>query len=286
MLIGKFVTIVSIYFIPTCYICNIQASNDKFNFNKSGKNLNTAIIKILSNQKLLNKDEKEKSSNIIKKILSSIDKEFFKIIGLSVLVAVTYGIIHDQITARMSPKYFTSWAVPHHKEVSNALGLSPGTSPTIVGLVYGIIATWFVGAILGTTAASCARVGDKLPKLVAKDLIKPMLAHLIFTGVCAFLAGNCAVATEEELKHEFHEGLNYKSHNELPYIVYYTPMTLQELKDFKRVSYAHSTSYLTGVLNEIVLMAWIIKKRIKLAKEKEEQEKESLDLENPIPSTS
>jgi len=39
--------------------------------------------------------------------LFSNKNEYFKIIGLSVGAAVTYGIVNDSITTRICPEYFT-----------------------------------------------------------------------------------------------------------------------------------------------------------------------------------
>ncbi len=60
------------------------------------------------------------------------------IIFLCVFSAVVYGILHDQITARICVEYFT-------------IGHPPvfGTDdPTLLGLGWGVIATWWVGCSL------------------------------------------------------------------------------------------------------------------------------------------
>jgi hypothetical protein len=103
---------------------------------------------------------------------------FVAIVVMSVIAAVTYGILHDQITARICVEYFT-------------LGHPPifGTDdPTLLGIGWGIIATWWVGFLLGVPLAIVARVGPR-PKRDAISLIKPMAGLLLITGCGAIIAG-------------------------------------------------------------------------------------------------
>jgi hypothetical protein len=61
-----------------------------------------------------------------------------KIILLSTVAAIAYGVIHDQITARLCVEYF---AIAHPP-------LFHTTSPTVLGICWGIAATFAVGAFL------------------------------------------------------------------------------------------------------------------------------------------
>src|SRR5260370_34486909 len=85
------------------------------------------------------------------------------IVGLCLLAAVVYGIRHDQITARICVEYFT---VGHTRVFDTE-------SPTLLGLCWGVIATWWVGFILGIPLAWAARYGKK-PKRTAASLIRPL----------------------------------------------------------------------------------------------------------------
>jgi hypothetical protein len=104
--------------------------------------------------------------------------ESLKIILLSIAAAISYGIFHDQITARICVEYFT-------------IGHPPifGTEdPTLLGIGWGILATWWVGLFLGVLLAAVARTG-KLPKRSAASLVKP-IAWLMLVSACgAVLAG-------------------------------------------------------------------------------------------------
>ncbi len=100
------------------------------------------------------------------------------IILLCIGSAICYGIVHDQITARICVEYFT-------------IGHPPvfGTdSPTLLGLGWGVIATWWVGLILGVPLALTARLGER-PKRTAAWLVRPIAMLLLVMACCAMLAG-------------------------------------------------------------------------------------------------
>lgn len=104
--------------------------------------------------------------------------QFVLIFLLSVAAAVVYGIVHDQITARICVEYFTVAHPPvFHTD-----------NPTLLGLGWGVIATWWVGAMLGVPLALAARYGN-YPKRTAREMIKPMGVLVEVMGVCAAAAG-------------------------------------------------------------------------------------------------
>ena len=65
--------------------------------------------------------------------------ESLKIVLLCILSAILYGILQDQVTARVCVEYFTIG----HPPVFNT------ESPTLLALGWGVIATWWVGLLLG-----------------------------------------------------------------------------------------------------------------------------------------
>ncbi len=102
----------------------------------------------------------------------------FCIILMSVVAAVLYGIVHDQITVRVCVEYFT-------------IGHPPvfGTDdPTLLGLGWGLIATWWVGLLLGIPLALAARAGSR-PRRSAASLVRPIAWLLAVMAGCALLAG-------------------------------------------------------------------------------------------------
>ena len=104
--------------------------------------------------------------------------ESFKIAVTCVLAAVLYGIVHDQITARLCVEYFTIFHPPiFHTQ-----------SPTWLGIGWGILATWRVGALFSVPLIVTARVGPR-PALRAFELIPSIAFLLAFMAVSAVLFG-------------------------------------------------------------------------------------------------
>ncbi len=97
---------------------------------------------------------------------------------MSVIAAAVFGIIHDQITARICIEYFT---IGHPRLIESE-------SPTILGLFWGIVATWWVGLPLGVGLAVAARAGDR-PKIRAVETIRPILILMTVMYGVAFFAG-------------------------------------------------------------------------------------------------
>jgi hypothetical protein len=100
------------------------------------------------------------------------------IVLLSITAAVCYGIVHDQITARICIEYFT---IGH----PNIFGTD---NPALLGLGWGIVATWWVGLIVGIPLASAALDGEH-PKRSAKSLVRPICILLGIMACGAALAG-------------------------------------------------------------------------------------------------
>lgn len=102
------------------------------------------------------------------------------IVSLCIISAIAYGVLHDQITARICIEYFTIGHPPIFKV--------PVTSPTVIAFAWGVIATWWVGLGLGIPLAVAARAGKRPPRSVV-SLIKPVAVLLIATGCLAAIFG-------------------------------------------------------------------------------------------------
>lgn len=103
---------------------------------------------------------------------------FLAIVGLAVAAAVVYGVLHDQVTARVCVEYFT---VAHPRIIDS-------DDPTLVGLVWGVVATWWAGLMLGVPLAMTARLGRR-PKRSGRSLIRPVVLLLVAMAVFAVAAG-------------------------------------------------------------------------------------------------
>ena len=99
--------------------------------------------------------------------------ESIKIVMLSIAAGAMYGVVHDQITARICIEYFTVF----HPRILES------TSPTLLGLTWGIVATWWAGAILGLALAVAARAGSR-EKFDVADVL-PMILRLLLIMVAS-----------------------------------------------------------------------------------------------------
>lgn len=160
--------------------------------------------------------------------------EWLKIIGVSVLAAVAYGIVHDQITARVCVEYFSVFHPP-------ILG---GTdSPTLLAFGWGLIATWWVGVWLGVPLATAARAGV-WPRLSVRDLLPLILSILVVMAGCAVLAGIAG----------FVWGKVPRYMGEL--------LPAEKHQRFAAVWWAHNASYSSGFAGGVVLWVEAIRKRM------------------------
>ena len=94
------------------------------------------------------------------------------------MAAVLYGIAHDGITAQICVEYFTFG----HPDIFGT------DSPTLLGVGWGIIATWWVGFLLGVLLAFAARFG-KRPKVAPRALVRPIGRLLLGMAGFSSLAG-------------------------------------------------------------------------------------------------
>jgi hypothetical protein len=100
------------------------------------------------------------------------------IAALCVGAAVLYGILHDQITVRVCPEYFTIGHPPIIKT----------KSLTLLAAGWGVIATWWMGVILAFPLIIAARAG-KLPKRNVRSLIRPVGQLLAIMALGALVSG-------------------------------------------------------------------------------------------------
>jgi len=167
--------------------------------------------------------------------------QFLAIVVLCVLAAVMYGILHDQVTARICVEYFTIGHAP-------ILGTD---DPTLLGLGWGVLATWWVGVMLGVPLAMVARLG-KWPKRNAGSLIKPLIVLMVVSALCALVAGmigawlgSAGVAV-----------LPRPLADEVP-----APKHTAFIAD----SFAHNASYLAGFVGGGIVIAWVWVRRVREA---------------------
>jgi len=71
--------------------------------------------------------------------------KFLGVVLLAVGASVLYGILHDQITVRVCLEYFT---IGHPRIIESE-------SPTLLAFAWGVVATWWMGVLLGLPLALC-----------------------------------------------------------------------------------------------------------------------------------
>lgn len=166
---------------------------------------------------------------------------FIAIISLSIAAAVVYGIVHDQVTARICVEYFTIGHPP-------IFGTDP---PTLLGLGWGVIATWWVALLLGVPLAFAAGCGRR-PVFPVRRLVRPLVVLLGCMACTAIIAG--------VLGHLAASGR---------VVVLFEPLASRVPAErhvaFLTDLWAHCASYASGFLGGLVLIRWVWLVRAKLA---------------------
>jgi len=160
-----------------------------------------------------------------------------RIVTLCVVAAIVYGITLDQVTVRVCLEYFT---IGHPK-------LFQTESPTLLALGWGVVATWWVGLLLGIPLAIAARRGN-LPARTADSLVRPIARLLAIMAIAAFVAAVIGFALARA---------------DLVFLV--EPMASDVPKDrhdpFIANLWGHTASYLVGFVGGAVLVRRVWKSR-------------------------
>ncbi len=105
-------------------------------------------------------------------------KQIAYIILLCMAAAMLFGVVHNQFSARISTEYFT---LGHRKLINS-------TSPTLMGIAWGIHPNWWVGMSLGVLFSAAGRAG-KWPRRNARSFIKPLLFLFLASAIGSATAG-------------------------------------------------------------------------------------------------
>jgi hypothetical protein len=160
------------------------------------------------------------------------------IMFLAVLAAIAYGIVHDQITARICVEYFT---IGHPRLIDS-------DSPTVLALFWGVVATWWVGLPLALGLAVAARAGRR-PKLAASELLIPVVKLLGCMLAVATVFGAIGFATSKAGIFHLVEPLASR-------------VPVDKHTAFLVDGWAHSGSYLAGIVGGVVLCIFTWRRRL------------------------
>jgi hypothetical protein len=165
--------------------------------------------------------------------------QFLAIVALSIAAAVVYGIAHDQVTVRICLEYFTIGHPP----------IFPTASPTLLALGWGVLATWWMGLILGLGLATASRVGVRR-RIGARELVQPIGILMAVMALGALLSGGVAAVLASRGMLSLWEPLS----SEIP-----PESQVGFLTDLA----AHSASYLVGGVGGLVLISWAWRRRLR-----------------------
>lgn len=167
--------------------------------------------------------------------------ETLKILLISVVASIAYGEIHDQFTAHLCVEYFSVL----HPHVVNT------NSPAIFAMVWGVLATWWVGLFLGLFLAASARLGSE-PRLTSRDMVKPILGLLAVMAVCASAAGVLGYVYPRSV-------VNWHDVIDIPESKY---------RNLNAVWFSHNASYASGIVGGLVLCVLNVLHRVRASKKK------------------
>ena len=154
------------------------------------------------------------------------------------LLAVAFGLLHDLFSSAMCKEYFT---VHHPKIIESDHWLA-------MALLWGVIATWWVGTVGGAFLAVCTQVGR---------------APAVDAGTVVSLAAKCAAAVlllaPLTWLAVYAFGLNVLKSN------HGTRTTEHDVR-LMASAIMHAQSYLLSALVFLVLGAWFVYKRYKVGR--------------------
>jgi hypothetical protein len=171
----------------------------------------------------------------MKKLIFSI-----KIILFCVLISIIYGILHDLVTVNISIEYFT---IGHPVLIESK-------NPLHLAIFWGVIATWWVGLLLGIIISFSALVGRN-PVLKYKTIILLIIKLTAIMSIFAIVGGILGYLTSKNGIFYLVENLANRIKPERHYL-------------FLTAGWAHSASYLTGIIGGIIISFKIWKDRSKL----------------------
>ncbi len=158
---------------------------------------------------------------------------------LGAAVMSVFGVLMDQVSARLCPEYFTVLHSP-----------IPGlTDPTLVGVVWGVLGAAGGGVALGYAAGLAATVGRR-PPLSTRELVRPMV---VTVGAVAAAVAITGVSVWYNA-HGLGVRLDAAVGDAIP---------AQRHVAALNVGCYHLTAYAASVLGSVVLCVWVGRERAK-----------------------
>lgn len=163
--------------------------------------------------------------------------DFLRFVMFATLAAIGYGIAHDLVTAHVAVEYFTV----HHPR------LVASTSPIVMALLWGVLATFWFGAGLGVLVGAANLLG-RAPRLEWPLVRSGFLKTLVGLWVSALLV-LLGVYAAAGLVPAIKRGPSFESDRRLV-----------------AVAVTHNWSYTAGGGCGFALAGWVVVRRRKLAR--------------------
>ena len=149
-----------------------------------------------------------------------------------IALSIAYGIAHDMVTAHVAVEYFTVYH-PH---------IVDSKSPIIMALLWGVIATWWVGLLAGLLLAISNVIGKEAPLPWRTLRIRAVVGMaILWVSAMMLLAGVYVFAGQIPMKER--------------------RPTFEQDRRLIAVGVAHGWSYTGSVLVVIILATWIHRAR-------------------------
>jgi hypothetical protein len=166
----------------------------------------------------------------------------FRFAALGLIAVVTYGILQDQVSARLCPEYFTAL----HKPIPDL------KDPTLLGVAWGFLGSWWGGVLTGYCAGLFATLG-KRPKLSPREIILPLAAIMLGVATIVAITGFSVWRHSEMFGVKLEPGLSSMVPPE-----HHQPLLI--------VACYHFVAYAASIAGGITLCVWIWRERNKRRK--------------------
>jgi hypothetical protein len=164
-----------------------------------------------------------------------------RILRMCIVAQVAYGMLQDQVSARLCPEYFTI-AHPRIEGLEN---------PTLLGIAWGFLGSWWGGLLLGLVLALAAVAGRRQP-LPVEALRRPLLLVLVGQAVATALC-EISVAYNARI---LGVSLGEPWASTVPH---------DRQLNLLVVACGHLATYVSAVLGGVTLCAWSVWKRSRIA---------------------
>jgi hypothetical protein len=164
----------------------------------------------------------------------------FLLIGIAIVIAGIYGIIHDQLTCTISPEYYTKFKFQQFR-------ISPDLPFRLGVAVVGWNATWWMGIPIGIILGAVG-LTHKAPKQMLWITIKAFLitmAVAFLTGLVGLLYGEMVLANKP---------VSY-------FDEWFIPENLNDFRNFISVGSMHNFSYIGGLLGALAGVVYSLRRK-------------------------